>query len=395
MIAKSRGSALRLAYADVLRVAAIAVVVLDHFWIGLTPSEGNRFAFDWMGVWGVNAFFVLSAFLLSGPFLASALRPNAVAPSTKRFFVRRVLRIYPLYVASVLFSAALLFISGTPTTVQDTIMHLFLLHDLSLATVQSLNGPLWTMPVHVCFYVLLPLAMCLFANSLRRASEPRRLTAMLVALACVVVGGIAFRAAVTHVVLPHIHGNLAWSFVFLRNIFGMAPDFAIGILLAIVIRRRATSTHQLTPFASGAMLLTAALFTLASGIMLYATQGEHPVLPYVFYDLPAGASVGLVLFVLSETCHNFVNLTEHRVTQYLATLSTAVYFVHLPVLLLVLRYTTNLTVQIVLAMFLTICCALVAHYAIERPFLRIRDSSRETRPAKIDITRQLAPENAS
>ena len=56
---------------------------------------------------GVAIFFVLSGFLLSRPFLARAANGDA-HPSVRHYYRKRLLRIYPLYVFTVILALTLI-----------------------------------------------------------------------------------------------------------------------------------------------------------------------------------------------------------------------------------------------------------------------------------------------
>lgn len=78
---------------DGIRFLAVLVVMLDH-WLG----ERNVLP---LGYFGVNTFFVLSGFLITGILLKSKLANEAKGeshlPSLKNFVIRRSLRIFPAY----------------------------------------------------------------------------------------------------------------------------------------------------------------------------------------------------------------------------------------------------------------------------------------------------------
>jgi peptidoglycan/LPS O-acetylase OafA/YrhL len=78
---------------DGLRTLAVAAVAWSH-WMG-----AYQFGFEW-GLMGVNLFFVLSGFLITGILLDS--RAGAVGAAgrwfaIRQFYARRVLRIFPLF----------------------------------------------------------------------------------------------------------------------------------------------------------------------------------------------------------------------------------------------------------------------------------------------------------
>lgn len=87
---------------DGLRGLAAILVIFVH-WITFSPS-GNPLVdlsihFSRVGWIGVDLFFVLSGFLITGILLKTSGRPNY----WKNFFMRRVLRIIPLYYTLLIF----------------------------------------------------------------------------------------------------------------------------------------------------------------------------------------------------------------------------------------------------------------------------------------------------
>ncbi len=83
-----------MAQLDALRAIAVGMVLFYHFW-----RPGRQYAA--LGPMGVRVFFVLSGFLITGILLRSReLRDAGRAPAAlalRRFYIRRVLRIFPLY----------------------------------------------------------------------------------------------------------------------------------------------------------------------------------------------------------------------------------------------------------------------------------------------------------
>jgi peptidoglycan/LPS O-acetylase OafA/YrhL len=139
-------------------LAAIAVLIHHTMPIGITRRLCP-------GPAGVNLFFVLSGFLITG----ILLRARAEAHTARRgvghvllaFYARRFLRIFPLYYA-VLLAAALL---GLPVIAESLPWHFAYLSNYFIALKGYSPGPpvthLWTLSVEEQFYLIWP-ALVLF-----------------------------------------------------------------------------------------------------------------------------------------------------------------------------------------------------------------------------------------
>ena len=85
---------------DGLRFIAALFVILEHvteYKASMVPGYSNffRYYFNILGRYGVNLFFVLSGFLITYLLFAELKREHTI--SVKKFYVRRILRTWPLY----------------------------------------------------------------------------------------------------------------------------------------------------------------------------------------------------------------------------------------------------------------------------------------------------------
>src|SRR5215470_15487207 len=108
---------------DGVRGLAILLVLAVHFVGNATPvSFGERIAVKLgnYGVLGVDLFFVLSGFLITGLLLDSKGRPRYF----RNFYARRTLRIFPLYYAvlAILF-LVLPLVVALPAPLEDARRH--------------------------------------------------------------------------------------------------------------------------------------------------------------------------------------------------------------------------------------------------------------------------------
>jgi peptidoglycan/LPS O-acetylase OafA/YrhL len=83
---------------DALRFLAVALVLVRHFWVPPNAPEGLKPVLEVFqrGGWvGVDLFFVLSGFLISGLLFGEYQKHGNIRPA--RFLMRRALKIYPAF----------------------------------------------------------------------------------------------------------------------------------------------------------------------------------------------------------------------------------------------------------------------------------------------------------
>jgi peptidoglycan/LPS O-acetylase OafA/YrhL len=143
-----------------LRFTLAMIVLFGH--LGrFVPDEGainkGLLLFDGLGaVAAVFCFLVISGFSIA----------HSITVAPRGYFRRRMIRIYPLYVLSVLLALLpFLFIASPIRTAAGTfelsqpgtiLGNLFLLQAFVVHPLDS-NAPLWTLAVEVCCYLLAPL----------------------------------------------------------------------------------------------------------------------------------------------------------------------------------------------------------------------------------------------
>jgi peptidoglycan/LPS O-acetylase OafA/YrhL len=139
---------------DGLRTLAVAAVIWSH-WL-----PDCQFGFEW-GVMGVNLFFVLSGFLITGILLDS--RAGAVGTggrwfAIRQFYTRRVLRIFPLFYMTL---ALLVLVNVRP--VRETLAwHVCYLSNVYFFRQGTWVGQIshfWSLAVEEQFYLVWPYLM--------------------------------------------------------------------------------------------------------------------------------------------------------------------------------------------------------------------------------------------
>jgi peptidoglycan/LPS O-acetylase OafA/YrhL len=211
-------------------VAALGVFIFHLKLIdtGISPA--------WSGSYGlfVDMFFILSGFVISYSYPSDARGVAAYS----RFMIRRIGRIYPLHLLSLLIFVVLIGVGMERTarsTSLDFLYNLLLLQAWGVTDHLSFNSPSWSISAEFFCYLVFPLLMLL-----ARKVQP------------IVLGAIV---AALYLVLAHGHLPI-WqerSQMYGANFdYGMLralPSFLNGILLAILFRMSHPYRHKWMIFA--------------------------------------------------------------------------------------------------------------------------------------------------
>jgi peptidoglycan/LPS O-acetylase OafA/YrhL len=181
---------------DGLRALAVSVVVAFHY----PPETAHAFR---GGFLGVDAFFVLSGFLITTLLLEEHRRTGSV--SLRKFYARRALRLLPAASVLLVVGVALsLFLSDTAPARPKAIglfgMAAYIANWVQIFEPGSLGelSHTWSLAIEEQFYLLWPLALVLL---LRRGARART---MLVVIGAGIAASAAWRAVVwTHAAVPH------------------------------------------------------------------------------------------------------------------------------------------------------------------------------------------------
>src|SRR5437588_1674510 len=143
---------------DILRFLAVLLVLWRHSWVcspQISPLLHSITATLQRGGWiGVDLFFVLSGFLISGLLFKECQKTHQI--SLSRFFVRRGFKIYPPFWALLLFTVVLESITNNKTAGKWILCEFFFVQNYGDA---SQWGYTWSLAVEEHFYILLPLLL--------------------------------------------------------------------------------------------------------------------------------------------------------------------------------------------------------------------------------------------
>jgi len=140
-------------------------------------GNGNR---------GVQLFFLISGFILGMPFAAHLLTGKK-AVRLGQYFLRRVTRLEPPYILSILIRIPLLLVvmhKPARMVLVHGLASVFYLHSLIFGSMSAVNPPAWSLEVEIQFYCLAPLLAIIYFKM--RPAWLRRL----LGLAFIVAAGV-------------------------------------------------------------------------------------------------------------------------------------------------------------------------------------------------------------
>lgn len=336
-----------------LRAFAVIAVVLDHL-LGWPRS----------GFVGVDVFFVLSGFLITGLLLREHDRSGRI--SFVGFYKRRAKRILPAAVLVLLTTTAasfLVFNTGRAwNTLWDAIWAFFFVANWRQASIGTdyfaAGGPVsplqhyWSLAVEEQFYFIWPWLMlglfAITANIFKGRANPR------------IVAGIAM-AVITA-------GSLAWSIWDTNNnpsvayfsTTSRAWELGIGAILACGASVLPRIPTLLRPF-----LAWAGLVGMVVSLFVIDPQGGFPgpsaLLPVLSTALVIAAGTG-------TSQHRFLAPLTNRVSRYVGDISYSLYLWHFPAIILV-GSLADLTNPLVIwgVLGVTAACSVYSYHLVEDP----------------------------
>jgi peptidoglycan/LPS O-acetylase OafA/YrhL len=231
---------------DILRFVAVLAVIINH-------SPISHFFSVW-GWAGVDLFFVLSGFLISGLLFSEYKKRKAI--SFKRFFIRRGLKIYPAFYVFLLLTGVagyFVFHSVAPAT--------HYLHDSVFVANywQGVWGYTWSLGVEEHFYVFLPIFLLILIRYSSDRDDPFRVLPR----SCLAVGTICIltRAASVYIGKPNF--SIAYSGTHTRMdalFFGVFLGYLYHFRPQALERLMLPKVNRIGIAAGSAVLLSTAYF---------------------------------------------------------------------------------------------------------------------------------------
>jgi peptidoglycan/LPS O-acetylase OafA/YrhL len=354
---------------DVLRFCAFFLVFIHHHF-SYVPAQYNPHLGRWFAIgvstisaaatYGVDIFLALCSYLITELLLREKARTGTV--DVKWFYIRRILRIWPLYF---FFLALALATNGLIPKERVSIKAVvaFLLFSgnwwmMSGLRAVSVINPLWSLSVQEQFYFAWP---PLVKNLGERG--------LLIVAGVMLLVSNSMRLAIFW---AHVGSERYIKF----NSFTRLDPIALGIIAAVLLRGRSPG---LTNFRRAFLFVTSFAMLWVAAVLLHSeADGTEPIhlLSVIGYPLVALSSIGIVLSVLESVRPWYA----FKPLVYLGRISYGLYVFHLLGLKLAdvvgarLSFGSHLIKgQGLLGFLLTLVMAMISYHALEKPFLRMKE----------------------
>jgi peptidoglycan/LPS O-acetylase OafA/YrhL len=349
---------------DALRFFAFLMVFLHHsfphqpeFWTKLGVLSAVASLLSGMGAtgaFGVSLFFVLSAYLITELLLREKELVGTL--DVKSFYVRRILRIWPLYFFFLTLAAAMQWlVPGQHVGWRAGVAFSALAGNWYIVFAgfpSSVLFPLWSVSIEEQFYLTWPLVV-------RRISQ-----AGMVAFA---VGLLAVATATRFYLGAHHREE---SEIWCNTLVQLDP-IAAGILIAVLLRG---AVPQFSKLARAAMIV-GGIACLATAALYFGIKNDPLTTSRIVlgYPMVAIGGVLLLLAVLRESAKPAKPLV------YLGRISYGLYVFHVLGLLISDNVVPNQTaslaryaLRVFVAFALTVTMAAISYRWLETPFLKLK-----------------------
>jgi peptidoglycan/LPS O-acetylase OafA/YrhL len=305
---------------------------------------------------GLCLFFTLSAYLITDLLLQEREKNGVIA--VRKFYIRRALRIWPLYVLGVVIGIVWAIEANQPQDVKRFVYYLLFAGNIYCASYGWGPNPmmaLWSISVEEQFYLVWPWAM--------RWCSRRGLIWCAISF-LVVANAILFHWGQRHADVEHT----VWP-----NTFVQFEMFATGILLALA-KKPTTRDHANMGYV---LALVGPVFWF---VACYRFLGQQPGSQFAINGVALMVCYALFAVGCAAVLQGFCMIGAAPMPKWAANLgkiSYGLYVYHILMLQICFRFyslffSSHKIVAVVPAFFLTILTAKSSYAWFERPFLQLK-----------------------
>ena len=363
---KSTGKA-RVYFSNLNGVRALAalMVVISHIELHKVDFHVARIPYITIlnfGKTGVTIFFALSGFLIT--YLLLEEKRNFSAVNFKAFYIRRMLRIWPLYFLLVIVGFFIYPAQGSATALW---LSIFFMPNLAfcLQMLPDIFNPIWSIGTEEQFYIFHP-------HFFRIKNNKNLLYAF--------IAFIIFMWVLQLTINNLNHANLIWKLFSQFFYYARFDNMMIGAVVAVIFHNTKHPTFKFR-FQAAFNLIFKRSVQIILSVFFFGY-----IYLYLKHDIPHGdvplAILASLLIVNLSQAETSIYTFNSKKLDFIGQISYGIYLLHKYPLFLILYLvhnyipTMNMVMQNVVIYVATISCTLglaaLSYFGYEKPFLTIK-----------------------
>lgn len=366
------GKKIYFAHLDGLRFFCFLAVFLFHSFHTDDPAIATDRGFNLVkhhlfgnGFLGVNFFFVLSGFLIT--YLLIEERKLKGKINIPNFWLRRILRIWPLYFACVflgfvLFPLAKKMAGGIPVESANPWYYIGFINNFDYINKGLPDAPglgvLWSIAIEEQFYLVWPLVLTVFP--VKKYWIP---------FVIIIAGSLFYRAYHDVPILHEMHT------------LSCIGDMALGALGAWLILERQSFYEKIVHLPKGIIVLNYVLF-----IMIFLFRDEILLENHYIRIFERMITAFVILIIIMEQCFSrlsFYKMGNFKLVSGLGLITYSLYCIHFMVISAIngvmAKFGLNhhpwqiIFLHTSVALLITVIASKISYTYFESPFLKLKD----------------------
>lgn len=336
---------------DALRCFAVFIVIFHH----LPIITGNNYLFYYFrNITGVDIFFVLSGFLITTILLKLNSDKNHTRKNLLNFYVRRFLRIFPIYYLSILF----LIVANPSDYLSYSIYDILYISNYVMGlegSFSSITPHFWSLSVEEQFYLFWPVIVFYYNQKTKSVWRTMVLLFLVFQTAWIILyfSDQAFFGRVTLGAYSYLMlgGMLAYLQIYRTNIYSKISSLWFwGFIISLIMPLQYYTNIRIDPFINQFIYLLVS----ASFVVKFASGFKKQLL---------------------------INIFESRPIVFLGKISYGLYLYHFIVIhgIVIINKLLNSNIPVsneqgsAVKIIVTILIASASWYIIEKPLLKLKN----------------------
>jgi len=298
----------------------------------------------------VDIFFVLSGFLITYLLFVEKEKTNTI--NLKKFYLRRIFRIWPIYYLITFITLILVYFDVVPkpdSIFEGTLLYVFMLANIAYALNIAMPSirPLWSIGVEEQFYLIWP-------HIIKRSSNYLKVF-------------IGFYILIFTIKI--------FAFKFLRNDFPALVNFLYDFRLNIMAFGAIGAFLVYNNKKILQIVYRKEVQLLAWGVLVYSCLVK-PIHVYTIIDSEINSVFYLIIILNVATNNKSLISLEKKVFNFIGKISYGIYVYHLTVIYVLAYFLKDVNINYIvvhlLTLTITILTAKLSYHYFEIPFLKMK-----------------------